>query len=934
MAQAGKINNAIQEMERMEIKVLGVSEMRWPGSGSCDINEHRVYYSGTSNGQYQSGVGIIVSKTIAECVTNIVPISERVMLLQINALPAQLNIIQVYAPTTDHSDEEVAEFYSQITDVLQQLSKKDLTILMGDFNAKIGRGSEGDIIGHYGLGQRNERGEQLSAFAGEWRFVITNTFFNLPARRLYTWKSPRDSNENIIRNQIDYILINQRYRNSCVSMKTYPGADINSDHTPLVGVFKIRMKHIKKKSVIQYNVRKLKESSVRRKAEVQLNNELTSLADDLCTEKKIENLTTTVLSIKEEHLKADATKKKSWMTEEILEMMDSRRKVKNNPDEYRNINKEIRKQIRTAKEREIQEKCNEIENLQLKYDSFNVHRKVKEVTGKYRTGTRNRLVNNEGKIIVGQGEIKDTWKTYIEQLFYDNRPEPPQIKGETGPNILIEEVQAAINGIKDGKAPGPDNVNAEILKLLSEDNVKWLTKIFNDIYDSGNIPREWLKSEFITLPKKNGAKTCSEYRTISLMSHMLKIFLKVIHRRIYKICEEQISSTQFGFRNGLGTREALFSIQVLFQRCRDMNCDIYACFIDYQKAFDRVKHQRIAEILENIGLDDKDLRIIVNLYWNQSASVRLGRENTEDVDILRGVRQGCILSPLIFNVYSEYIFKEALDDVEMGVLLNGNWINNIRYADDTVIFADSQDSLQYLMDRITHTSHEYGLHVNPQKTKTMVISKNKAPVCHLKIGQDLVEQVHTYIYLGTTVNDQWDSSDEVRSRIGKARAVFNKMGNLFKNHGLTMATKIRLLHCYVYSTLFYGAETWTLTEELSKRLEAFEMWLYRRILKVPWTDHVTNVDILKKMKKEKEVLTIVKTRKIQYLGHIMRNGNRYHLLQSILQGKIPGKRSVGRRRISWLKNIRTWTSKTSMELFQAARDRSSTAKMVANIRNG
>lgn len=685
---------------------------------------------------------------------------------------------------------------------------------------------------------------------------------------------------------------------------------------------------------MNYDIHKLKDSSLKEKVRVHLNSDLKSLPDTLCTEEKIEKLTSIVKSIKEEHLKSDITKKKTWMTEEILEMMDRRRKMKNNPDEYRSINKEIRKQIRAAKEKEIQQKCTEIEYLQSKYDSFNVHRKVKEVTGRYRSKTGKRLVNDEGKVIIGQDELKDTWKTYIEQLFYDNRPEPPQLNTETGPKILMEEVRAAITGMKDGKAPGPDNVNAEILKLLSEDNVKWLTAVFNNIYDSGNIPREWLKSEFITLPKKPGAKTCGEYRTISLMSHMLKIFLKIIHRRIYKTCEEQISSTQFGFRNAFGTREALFSIQVLFQRCRDVNCEIYACFIDYQKAFDRVKHQKMVEILKGIGLDDKDLRIIVNLYWNQSASVRLDRENTEEVDILRGVRQGCILSPLIFNIYSEHIFKEALDDVEAGVSLNGKWINNIRYADDTVIFADSQDSLQLLIDRVTTTSSEYGLDVNHQKTKTMVISKNRDTLCHITVGQNQIEQVHRYIYLGTIINDQWDPAEEVKSRIGKARAIFNKMSNLFKNHGLAMNTKIRLLRCYVFSTLFYGVETWTLTESLSKRLEAFEMWLYRRILRVPWTDHVTNVEILRRMEKEKEVLTTVKARKIQYLGHIMRNESRYHLLQTILQGKIPGKRSVGRRRISWLKNIRAWTSKTSTELFRTVKDRSSTAKMVANIRNG
>ena len=264
----------------------------------------------------------------------------------------------------------------------------------------------------------------------------------------------------------------------------------------------------------------------------------------------------------------------------------------------------------------------DIEQFQARYDNFNVHRKVREITGGYRRKTATKLITTEGQIIYDKKEIKDKWKTYIEELFNDTRPDPLQISGESGPKILEEEVQAAINSLKEGKAPGPDGLEAEFLKLMNDENIRWLTMIFNQIYNSGNIPQEWLKSEFIVLPKKPGASKCSDFRTISLMSHLLKLFLKIIHRRIYKLCEEQIAPTQFGFRNAVGTREALFSIQVLFQRCRDMNYDIYACFIDYQKAFDRVQHYKMIEVLKNVGIDDKDLRIISNLYWNQTAVVR------------------------------------------------------------------------------------------------------------------------------------------------------------------------------------------------------------------------------------------------------------------------------------------------------------------------
>lgn len=146
-------------------------------------------------------------------------------------------------------------------------------------------------------------------------------------------------------------------------------------------------------------------------------------------------------------------------------------------------------------------------------------------------------------------------KTHIEQLFYDTRHESPDVKDNTGSDILINEGRTAIESMKKGKSPGL-NTNADFLKLFDEDSVRWLTDdVFNKIYCSEKIPHEWLSSEFITLPKKPGAKECEDFRTISLMSDILKLFLKIIHRRIYRICEEQIAPTQFWFRDAVGVHE-------------------------------------------------------------------------------------------------------------------------------------------------------------------------------------------------------------------------------------------------------------------------------------------------------------------------------------------------------------------------------------------
>lgn len=935
MAKAGKIQNAIQEMKRMNIGIMGVSEMRWPNSGEMKVEDHTVFYSGT-DGSHEHGVGVIISPNIAHCITNFVPISDRAMLLQVSASPVNINILQVYAPTADKPEDQVVGFYHSINTIIEKIPKHELLMVMGDFNARLGAGIRSLHVGEHGLGERNERGDLLETFAESNDLVVMNTFFRLPPRRLYTWKSPQDKPGRIVRNQIDYLLVNRRFRNSCTSVKTYPGADIESDHVPLVGVFKVRMKRVRKKTPKVYNMRLLKEPETKRKVEMKLNTQINDIGDQLETERTIEKIQKAVEGVKEEYLRVVKTdRRKPWMTNEIMAMMEERRKHKKDPEKYRMIKIAIRNKIREAKDREAVEKCEEIETLQKKYDSYNLHRKVKELTGNFKNKQAGILTDSEGRIIVDKHNKINTWKEYLEKLFEDHRMDYPDTKESlSGPEILQEEVQIAIAHLKEGKAAGPDNIQTELLKLFDKRTVKLITQVFNNIYNTGKIPSEWLKSEFVAIPKKARAKKCEDYRTISLMSHLLKVFLKVIHKRIYNLCESQISPNQFGFVKAVGTREALFAVQVLFQRCRDVNCDVYACLIDYQKAFDRVKHEMMVNILKETGIDDKDLRIIGNLYWNQVANLRVEGEHTDYVKIKRGVRQGCILSPLIFNLYSERIFSEALDGLEKGILINGHRMNNIRYADDTIVFADSLEDLQVLVDNITHRSNQYGLDVNVNKTKLMIISKKKITGARLFINQAAIERVEHYNYLGTIIDEEWSNAPEIKSRIGKARSTFNRMSALFKSHNLTLETKVRLLRCYVFSVLLYGAESWTLNETTTKKLNAFEMWLYRRILKIPWTAKISNIEVLRTMKKDLELMNIIKARKLEYLGHIMRNEERYGILQTILQGKILGRRGPGRRRISWLKNLRTWFNITSTQLFRIAADKVRIAMMIANIRNG
>src|SRR5277367_4187123 len=153
-------------------------------------------------------------------------------------------------------------------------------------------------------------------------------------------------------------------------------------------------------------------------------------------------------------------------------------------------------------------------------------------------------------------------------------------------------------------------------------------------------------------PKKANAVECSDHRTISLISHASKIMLKVLTKRIEAKAKDLIGRNQFGFRRGCGTRDAIGVMRVLCERSMEHGNDVYICFVDFEKVFDRVSWEKMMKVLQNLGVDWRDRKMISELYLNQEAVIRVGDEESEPAIIGRGVRQGCPLSPLLFSIYA------------------------------------------------------------------------------------------------------------------------------------------------------------------------------------------------------------------------------------------------------------------------------------------
>ena len=186
-------------------------------------------------------------------------------------------------------------------------------------------------------------------------------------------------------------------------------------------------------------------------------------------------------------------------------------------------------------------------------------------------------------------------------------------------------------------------------------------------------------------------KECSKYRIISLISHANKVMLKILQALLQQYMNRELPDVQAGFRKGRATRDQIASIHWIIKKAREFQKNIYFCFIDYAKAFDCVDHSKLWKILKEMGIPDHLTCLLRNPYADQEAIVRNGYGTTDWFQIRKGVRQSCILSPCLFNLYAEYIMWNAkLDEAQAGLMIAGRNMNNLRYADDTTLMAESE----------------------------------------------------------------------------------------------------------------------------------------------------------------------------------------------------------------------------------------------------
>ena len=278
--------------------------------------------------------------------------------------------------------------------------------------------------------------------------------------------------------------------------------------------------------------------------------------------------------------------------------------------------------------------------------------------------------------------------------------------------------------------------------------------------------------------------------------------------------------------------------------------------------------------------------ILRNLYAGQEATVRTGHGTTDWFQIGEGVCQPVYCHPAFFNIYAEYIMRNAgLEEEQAGIKIAGRNINNLRYVDDTTLMAESEEELKSLLMKVKEESEKVGLKLNIQKTKIMA----SGPITSWQIDGETVETVADFISVGSKITADGDHSHEIKRCLLLGRKV-TSLESILKSRDITLPTKVHLVKAMVFPVDMYGCESWTVEKAERQRIDSFELWCCRRLLRVPWTARRSNQSILKEISPGCSLEGRMLKLKLQYIGHLMRRADSSE--KTLMMGKIEG----GRRR--------------------------------------
>ena len=961
MFETGKLFAVEQEMERYGLSILGVSEARWNGTGKRRLGKGKLMlYSGKEEGEvHQAGVALLLSKRARDSLIDWEGHGDRIIRATFRSSRDRLNmdVIMVYAPTND-AEEEVKElFYDRLTAVMDRRPRRNLIVVMGDLNAKIGSDNEGyeTVMGKEGLGEMNDNGERFADFCDIQDLVIGGSVF--PHRRIHkaTWKHPNGTVEN----QIDHITYSRKFRRCFSDVRVMKGATVGSDHYLVVGSLKLKLKRNcaqRAEGRERFNMTLLKDPAKKGEFQLTLSNRFQALAD-LPEESSIEDIwtsykTATVQTCREV-LGPRKPEHKEWISAETVRNLDDRRKKheavlrsrtregkRRAAAELTEANEAVKASARADKRKYLEDLAEKAEEAASYGDSQTLYGTIRKLGGNFGM-PEVPVKDKEGKSIPGDQRQMERWAQHFEELL--NRPppdEPPDIEPADEDLEVdcdapdMDEILLAIKQQKSGKAAGPDNIPPEALKQAEEINTEVLHMLFKDIWEKEDIPNDWREGYIVKIPKKGDLSQCSNYRGISLLSVPGKIFNRVILNRLKNAVDPKLRDNQAGFRRGRSCTDQIATLRIILEQSLEWRSPLYVNFVDYEKAFDSVDRTSLWKLLRHYGVPDKIVSLIRNSYEGMSCKVVHGQQLSESFQVQTGVRQGCLLSPFLFLLAIDWIMKETTSQGRNGIrwtLMGPNTqLDDLDFADDLALLSSTRQQMQAKTDILAEKSAQIGLHVNTGKTKVMrVNNQSQEPI---SVYGEPLDEVDLFIYLGSIVDKLGGTDADIKARKGKARSAFKRMKNVWSSAMLSTRIKVRIFNSTIKPVLLYGSETWRMNSTPINKVQTFVNSCLRKILRIHWPEVISNQELWEKTRQTpiKEDIT---QRKWRWIGHTLRKPDGC-ITRQALTWNPQGSRRRGRPRNTWRRDIDREREKMGVtwgELCKTAEDRDAFRVLIGGL---
>jgi hypothetical protein len=811
---------------------------------------------------------------------------------------------------------------------VDRVASRDLLILLGDMNAKTGSNFSlwGRTLGKHGIGEENENGSMLLHFCKENKMVITNSHFIHKKCRKVTWRSADGRTENLI----DYVIIKMKDLRCVLNTRAYKAAELDgTDHSLVVSELKLKIPRAKRVGGPRLAVEGLiNDESTRGKFEMEVRNRFETLVDEVGDPKEEfdrmkDNLNEAASKCLEKRARVKGgvgvNRETRVLMEEVRELKvklgNARTRLAIEKAKVDVSNK--RRELKAALIREREEHWNGVARSMEEALDKNDTRKFFEKVGKICHTENRKLIGFEpvrsedgAKRLTGKAEILDRWKEHCQKLLNKESGcnDVTQIRTERlveedeemSREVRLYEVELAIKQLKNWKAPGVDKIHAEYLKYGGEKAAQWMHRVIEAVWSSGEIPEDWRKMIIILLHKKGSREECNNARGISLLSVPGKVFTRVILNRIFRKINQIMRENQCGFRPGRGCQDQVFTMRQIMEKSSEFAQQLYACFVDFKQAYDSVWRDGLWAVLRRYGIPEKVVKLIEKLYEGTKACVRIEGETSEWFEVKTGVRQGCILSPCLFNIALDHILREVdgVNQGSVGLRMEEEVVWDLEYADDTALLAVSLSGLIELLNAFGRESEKLGLNISVPKTKWMMIGEQRETNVKVEYKGQEVERVSSFTYLGSELEANGGCLKDVTRRIALAGVVFSKLTKgLWQRNDIRLKTKLRVYNAMVVPVALYGSESWTMSAVVKRRLDVFDGRCLRRILGIRWPRTVSNEE-LRKRTGQPEMSELGVSRMLRWAGHVWRMGSE-RLVRRAERWIPTGKRRVGKPRKRW-----------------------------------